>query len=318
MKVLTEDDAARLVTMTDAIGVVENVFVRLAQKGAATFPVLIGQGTDPASRFAVKSGIIHSSRALGLKIGTYWPANRSKGIESHASTTILLDDQTGFAKGVVGATYLTALRTAAADAVAVRALSRPDASVLGVVGAGHQAYYEIAAISLVRPITRVKVWNRTAENGKRLMLRIEEILNLPCTVHDLDDVVSTSDIITTVTSASQPIVRAEWVKAGTHISAMGADNPGKQEIDHSRIKSWKVFADMPEQSAAIGELQRAVASGLISLEEITSLGDVLLKGKPGRSQDSDVTLFDSSGVALQDIAIASLALQKAERNVGTI
>lgn len=318
MRIVTETAARTHVTMADAIEVIEQAFCALHEGAAEIFPVVIGNGGPPRSRFSAKSGLWRGPDLVGLKIGSYWPDNRAKGLASHGSTTLLLDDATGFPVALIAATYLTALRTAAADAVAVRALARADASRLAIIGAGHQAWYELVAVSHVRTLSHVAIWSRDFERAEAMAARARAELSLDATAMDACSAVSGADIVLTVTSAAAPLIDDEWIKPGTHISAMGTDSRDKQELPIALVARARRFADVPAQSIVIGEHRWANEAGLIDVTDITPIGAVLSAAAPGRREPCDITLFDSSGIALQDLAIGALALDKSERAGATI
>jgi ornithine cyclodeaminase len=311
MLLVGEEAAKRLVTMTDALAAVSSAFADLERGEAEVFPVVTGHGSSPSSGFAVKSGLLQRQRRLGFKIGTYWPDNRQKGLASHGSTVLLLDDDTGLPHALVSATYLTALRTAAADGVAALHLARPDSSVVGMVGAGHQAWFELLALREVRPIRKVLVWSRSNERAEAYCSRAREELSLEAERLPLAAVVEGADILVTVTAAREPLVKRKWVKPGTHISAMGADAPGKQELDVALVAAGALFADSVQQSITIGEYEAAEQFGTLSRDAIRTLGSVILERNPGRRTSEEITIFDSSGMSLQDLAIGAVAIERA-------
>lgn len=308
MRIIDEATAKGSIEIQDAIDVVEDAFGGLARKEAKLFDVVIGDGFQPDEMFAIKSGNISTIKSIGLKIGSYWPANKSRGLENHNSTVLLFDHQTGYPKALVSASYLTALRTASADAVATKHLARKEASNVAIVGAGHQAWFDLLALRLVRDIKAVYVWNRSAGRAEAFAENAAEI-GLEAYVNSLEETVRSGEIIVTATASSVPLVKSDWVQDGAHISAMGADAKGKQEIDVVLLERSRLFADLPSQSANIGEFQTGVATGAISIECITEIGDVINGSAQGRRSESDITIFDSSGIALQDIAICEKALQ---------
>jgi ornithine cyclodeaminase len=305
---INEETAASLVTIDDAIVAVRDAFIALDERRAEVFPVASGTGSDPANRFSVKSGRIDGV-GPGVKIGTYWPGNVGRGQVAHASTVLLIDDSTGFPVAVVGASHLTALRTAAVDAVAVDALAPADAGSLTVIGTGHQAFYDAVAISRVRTLTRVAVWGRNPARASELARRLRDEPGLPAQALDLDAALDGAQIVTTVTSSRAPLATPDQLRSVTHISAMGADSPGKQELDIDVVVASRCFADLTDQASTIGELQHAVAAGRLAAPEITPIGAVLTGRAPGRQRADERTLFDSSGTAIQDLASCHLALR---------
>lgn len=316
MLVVSEAVARRLVTLEDAITLLEEAFAALDRGDSCLFPFVAGHGSDPATRFGAKLGYDGSRRLPGLKVGSYWPGNPRRGLGSHGSTTLLLDDDTGAPFALVAATHLTTLRTAAADAVAVRRLARPDASVLAVVGSGHQAYWDARAIALVRRLDRVLVCARQAEAAEALATRLRAD-GLPAEPSTLADALERADVICTATAARAPLFRAGLVRPGAHVSAMGADGPGKQELDPALARTASLWADLPSQSVQIGEFQYLGRSGEARVQPIGGL----LRGRiEGRRSADEITVFDSSGLALQDLAICAFALERAqaEGQVATI
>jgi ornithine cyclodeaminase len=307
LSVVTESDARRLVGIADAIVLVEAAFADLYAGTSILFPATRGHGSDPATRFGVKAGYDATRRLPGLKVGSYWPQNIAAGLEAHGSTTLLLDDETGFPKALVAATHLNALRTAASDAVAVRHLARADADVLTLVGTGHQAYWEALAIAEVRKLRRIHVCGRNAGGVERLVQRLHEA-GLPAVAAAAEDAVPLADIVCTVTAARQPLFAASLVRAGTHVSAMGADGPGKQELDPALFARASLWADAPEQSVRIGEFQHA---GETEAARVAAIGGLIAGKLAGRSGSDEITVYDSSGIALQDLAIAAFALERA-------
>ena len=310
MLYVSEETAISVVTMADAIKAIEEVFYDIGRGEAKVFPVVMGHGLMQGTSFSMKSGLLTNRGVVGLKVGSYWPDTRKQGQKAHASTTLLLDPDTGYARALVGASHMTALRTAAADAVAVRHLSRHDSSTLAIFGAGHQAWYELLAICEVRKIEKVFIINRSKETAEAFARRIREDLSIEAAAAEAPEALQQADIIVTVTAAHEALFPAGLVRAGAHISAMGADGEGKQELDPALLAKAELFADVVQQSITVGEYEKAFKTGMIDKERITPLGAVL-NGQTGRASDQQITVFDSSGMALQDIAICALALEKA-------
>jgi alanine dehydrogenase len=311
LSIVSEAAVRRVTTRPLVLEAVRRALISVSDGDGRVFPVV--QGTDPEKgwSFGVKSGYAREAGALGFKYGGYFPANKARGLPAHGSTTVLADPETGSPRAIVSAGYLNGLRTAAADAAAVAVLARPDAGILGLVGAGHQAEFEARAIAEVRPLRLVKVWNRDAGGAERLRASLRD-LGVEVTITSLRDAVAGSDIVVTATAAREPLVMAGDVSPGTHISAMGADQPGKQELDPQLVAAASLFADLPAQSVSIGEFQHAVRAGLVEAAAIAPIGRVLADPSHGRRNDNEVTVFDSSGIALQDLFVADAVLRAAE------
>lgn len=300
--------AEKLVGHDDAIAAIREMFLAMEAGTSLNFPPMRGHGSDPATRFGVKAGFDGARGLPGLKVGSYWPGNPARGLPAHGSTTLLLDDRTGFPIALVEATWLNGLRTAASDAIAVDALARQDARVLAVIGTGNQAYHEMRAVSLVRPPQAVLVVGRSVEKAEELASRLSSD-GLAARAASLDEALMLADVIVTATAARGPLFAAGAVRSGTHISAMGADGPGKQELPGELAARARLFADAPEQSIQIGEFQH-LADGP-GAAGITGIGSVLAGRASGRTSAEEITIYDSSGFGLQDIAIAALALDRA-------
>jgi alanine dehydrogenase len=318
MLILSEQDARALVGVEDAIAAVEQTFLAMAQGQARNYPVVREVLGYQDAVFGVKTGADTAAPLLGLKAGGYWPHNAARGLTNHQSATVLFDPDTGRAKAVVSANYLTGVRTGAASAIATRYLSRPDSSVLAIVGTGVQAVYQLKATLAVRPIRRVRAWNPSP--GKlRDFGRIVEELGLAFEPQPGPrEAVAEADVVITVTPSQRPVIEHGWLRPGTHVSAMGADTKGKQELAAALVAAAAVYVDEPAQAVSIGECQHAFAAGLITMSDLRgTLGEVIAGRCQGRGSDSEITLFDGTGVALQDLAVADLAVRLASaRGVG--
>jgi ornithine cyclodeaminase/alanine dehydrogenase-like protein (mu-crystallin family) len=309
IRILDRSATEKLISYDDAIAVTRSMFARFDSGEAVIFPVTRGHGSTQGTRFGLKAGFDRTLRQPGLKVGSYWPGNAAKGLPNHGSTTLLLDDETGFPIALVESTWLNALRTSASDAVAVDLLARKDASVLAVIGTGHQAYHEAHAVARVRPLADVIIAGRDPEKAARLAERLRAD-GLPARCAEIGNAVGVADIVVTVTAARGALFSSQMVRPGTHISAMGADGPGKQELPADLAYHALLFADAVEQSTTIGEFQ--MLAGTPAADTITPIGAVINGRRPGRSRADGITLYDSSGIALQDITIAALALERAQ------
>ena len=248
---------------------------------------------------------------LGVKSGGYWPGNMAKNLTNHQSTVFLFDPDTGQLSALVGGNYLTAVRTAASSSVSIAHLARKDAKVLGMIGAGHQAAFQLRAAAEQRSFESVVAWNLHPE----MLPALEKVANeigLPFRSAEREDVGESADVIISITSAQEALMMRDWVKPGTHIACMGTDTKGKQEVDPQLVAAATVFTDEVAQSVSIGEAQHAIAAGLIAESDITPVGDVINGDHPGRTSDNEITLFDGTGVGLQDLAVASVAAKLAE------
>jgi ornithine cyclodeaminase len=313
LAIIAEPTVRKIVTRQLAFDAVRAAFEAVALERSQVFDVVIGSGLNDGEAFAIKSGLDRENVRVGFKCGTYWAGNHDKDLPAHGSTILLLDPETGFPQVLVSASYLNGYRTAAANAIAVSSLARPDATVLGVIGAGMQAEQEIRAVAEVWALSSIKIFTRSETRGSWILDRLTD-LGIDIQLTSAEDAVRGSDIVVTVTPSKSPLVRNEWVDEGMHISAMGADDYGKHELDTEILKRARLFADYPQQSVVIGEFQHAYKDGLINAaDDICALGLVTLGKSPGRSSDTDITVFDSSGIAIQDLNVAAAIFEAAQQ-----
>lgn len=297
------------ISRQDCFDAVEQVFASMAAGSAYNFPVIREAIGHADALYGFKSGFDRQALNLGLKSGGYWPGNSEKGLTNHQSTVFLFDADTGKCQAVVGGNLLTALRTAAASSVSIRHLARADARVIGMIGAGHQAAFQLRAALEQRAFEKVIGWNYHPE----MLPNIEKVAaeaGLPFEAVDLPGMAE-ADVIISITSAFAPSLMADHVSKGTHIACMGTDTKGKQEVEAALLARATVFADDVAQSVSIGEAQHAVTQGLISEGDITRIGDVINRRHPGRSSVDQITLFDGTGVGLQDLAVAAAVVDLA-------
>lgn len=311
MKFFDEETARSIVDEAVAFDAIEQVFAGMAKGEARNFPVVREAIGHADALYGFKSGIDKSSLTLGVKAGGYWPHNADKGLTNHQSTVILFDPDTGQPTALVSGNHLTALRTGAACAVSIQHLARQDAKTLGIVGAGHQSQFQLRAAAAQRDFERVVAWNITSHGLDRLG-NIAQELGLAFESVDRDELGQRADVIVTITSCDEPLLDVSQIRPGTHIACMGTDTVGKQEIDPRIIGKARVFTDEPAQSAQLGECQHAVNEGVLTVDDITPIGNVITGASAGRTDDSDITVFDGTGVGLQDLAVARRVVDLAE------
>lgn len=302
MTYLDENQTAQLISHDLAYIAVKEALVAATRNETRLFPVVNASGPQTDSMFSLKSAC--TSTLVGWKTGTYWPENQN--IPCHGTTVFLLSPETGELVAAVAASKVNAYRTAAADAVAVDYLARKDASVLGVFGTGHQAEYEVLAISAVRQISRVIVVGRNKSNTENFVGRLAK-QGVPAEAGTAQFACEHADIIVTATMAKEPLFVADWVKAGTHISAMGADKVGKHELPVALYQYAKLYCDYMPQSIAIGEFQHTQDA------LITEIGKVITSESAGRESINDITVFDSSGIAVQDLFVAAKLIELSQK-----
>lgn len=311
MYVVPEREIASLLTQEAATEAVEAVFAAMAAGDAYNFPVIREAIGHEDALYGFKGGFDRAGGSLGLKAGGYWPNNLEKrGLINHQSTVFLFDPDTGMVSAMVGGNYLTALRTAAASSVSIKHLARSDAKVMGMVGAGHQAKFQLRSALKQRDFEKVIGWNLHPEMLPG-MAEVAAEAGLPFEAVELEGL-READVIVSITSSFDGIFGAEHVSEGCHVACMGTDTVGKQEVHVDLIESATVFTDEVAQSISIGEAQHAVKAGKIAEGDITQIGAVINGTHKGRCSDSEITLFDGTGVGLQDLAVSARIVEMAK------
>ncbi len=296
MLFISEEESAALASHETAFTAMQEALAVACEAGTASFPVVLGHGSSKQNRFTVKAAA--TDDIAGLKVGSYWASNLDRGLPRHNSMILLFDQESGRLTVAIEAGKLNAYRTAAADAVAADALARADASTLVIFGAGHQAAYECAALARIRPLKRVLIVARDRDRGTAFAASVSK-LGPDAQVEEAEVACAVADIIVTATASRAPLFDADWVRPGTHLASMGSDATGKQEMPPALFPRAALFCDLPSQSRSIGEFQHAEASA-----HLIAIGDVLAGRHPGRRSDAEITVFDSSGLSVQDLYIA--------------
>ena len=261
--------------------------------------------TLPEGDFRTMPAYLPSLSLAGVKVVNVHPGNPARGLLTVMALTVILDIATGTPVAILNATKLTDMRTGAAGAVAAKYLSSKKEIVLGLIGTGKQAEAQYQAISLELDICEIKCWSRNSLHAEKFAKAI--------TNHDARSVpvekACDCDLLVTTTPSHAPVVRSEWVLDGTHINAIGADAPGKQELDPQLLKRGRVFVDDLSQAVHSGEVNVPISCGIFTTEEITgTLGEVVIGMKQRESPDQ-ITILDSTGLAIQDLAISAIAMR---------
>lgn len=308
--VVSEETCKEVVDRTSAFNAVEQVFAAMSAGDAYNFPVIREAIGYADALYGFKSGFDKVGKSLGVKSGGYWPGNMDKGLTNHQSTVFLFDPDTGRLQALVAGNYLTAVRTAASSSVSITHLARKDAKVLGMVGAGHQSQFQLRAAVEQRDFDKIVCWNPHPD----MIPNVEKVANelgIAFEAVSPEELGAQSDVIITITSAFEPLLMKDWIKPGTHIACMGTDTKGKQEVDAALVAAATVFTDEIAQSITIGETQHAIADGSMTEGDITPIGAVINGSASGRTSDNQITLFDGTGVGLQDLCVASVAAKLA-------
>ncbi|MBI2853792.1 MAG: ornithine cyclodeaminase family protein [Chloroflexi bacterium] len=248
--------------------------------------------------------------AAGIKWVNVHPNNRRYGLPTVMAVFIYSDPGNGYPLAIMDATDLTAYRTAASSACATKFLARRNARTLGLIGAGRQAQMHLISHALLLPLEKVKVYDVRPAAVDAFIAQFQQYNVVPASIEEAAD----SDIVCTLTPATKPVVLSQWIKPGTHINAVGADAPGKEELDPSILTKARVIVDGLDQASHGGEINVPISRGLYSREQIwATLGQVITGKKPGRENDQQITIFDSTGLAIEDLAAARVVYRKAER-----
>ncbi len=310
---LTGADVAELVDLADCIVEVERAF-RLHAKGAVAAPGLLGHAVRGGGFHVKAAGLPEPGACYAVKSNANFPANpQARGLPTIQGTITLFHGASGFPLAVMDSVEVTILRTAAATAVAARHLAREDAGSLTICGCGAQARSQIAALALVRPLARVFAVDRLACRAQRLA---DDVRRAGIEAHAVDDLawaLSRSDLCVTCTPSRKPLVRRGSVQPGTFVAAVGADDEDKRELEVELVASSALIVDLLEQCVRIGELHHALEAGAMTRGDVRAeLGEVIAGLRPGRLAPEEVVVFDSTGTALQDVAVARLVYERAE------
>ena len=315
--VLSRRDVLDLLTLPDCIGAVERAFC-LHAEGRTLGPGVLGVPAVDGGFHIKAAGLIGDRSYFAAKTNANFPQNpRRFGLPTIQGTIVLADASTGVPLAIIESGSVTALRTAAATAVAASLLARRDARTATIVGCGVQGELQLAAIAAVLPLQRAWVLDADHERAESMAVRAAASLGLRVEpAKDLRAALRESDVCVTCTPARRAFVMAADVPPGMFIAAVGADSQGKQELEPALVASATLVVDVLDQCAEIGELQHVLAAGLMTRAQVhAQLADVVVGRRPGRTRDDEITVFDSSGTALEDVA-AAIAVYENARETG--
>ncbi|HET9824116.1 MAG TPA: ornithine cyclodeaminase family protein [Chitinophagaceae bacterium] len=308
-----KEKIASLLPMHECIELMEKMFRSLAN-GECVQPLRsLMWLPDRTGLLGMMPGYAESPGVMGIKLITVFHANRDAGYPSHQGVVILFDTRHGQPLMIFDATEITAIRTAAASALATRLLSRENSRRLAIIGSGEQAQRHVESILLVRKISEITLWSRNEEHAKDLAEKISTIEEIPIsTKKSVQEAVEKADIICTVTSSPTPIVMGGWISPGAHINAVGSSTPKSRELDSATIVRGKLFTDRLESILTeAGDFLFPKQEGAITDAHVRAeLGEVLTGSKKGRENDEEITIFKSLGIALEDIFSAWHVYQK--------
>ncbi|WP_089284474.1 ornithine cyclodeaminase family protein [Anaerovirgula multivorans] len=341
IKILSDNDVKVILDIRNTVACVENAYLLKANNQARLFPLISEDLSEGKADMDIKSGILNGEDTFGLKLVAWFGENEKQGLPPLTGLTMIFDLKTGLPKAIINARYLTAMRTGAAGAIGIKYLSKTDSEVLLVAGTGFQAVFQIAAAISVKPsLKKVYIYNPLRyQSAMKLQCSIkEELGKITNDIGDLGNcmwlqridsvdfiavdnaakALEETDTVITITPSRKAYISNEWVMPGTHFSCIGADMPGKQEIDEKIFEVARVFVDDIHQASSVGETQTPIKSDIIDEKHITEIGYLINGTIKGRTSDKDITIFDSTGIALQDLTVSNFLIKKAEElNIGT-
>lgn len=321
MLVLSEKQVQSLIDIEELIAALTQAHIQYST-GKAVMPVrLVVPLPEIQGRITSMPGYLNEDKALGMKVVTYFQDNPKQNLPAILATIMLFSAESGKMIAVMDGSYITAIRTACASAMATKALANRETPVLGILGAGVQARTHIRALARVRKLRAIKIYSLSADSPASIKNSMEEEIGIPIDIAKSgEDVVRNADILVTVTTAKEPIVKSEWLKPGVHINAVGSHRPDLREIDGATLKRATLVVDSRAAiMAECGDILLALKEKSVGDDVIHGeIGEVLAGTKPGRSNANEITLYKSVGIAIQDVATAHLVYRKAlERNIGT-
>ena len=320
--VLTQSEVERLLTMRDCIEVMADALAAL-QRGEMHLPLRMVV-RPPATENLM--GLMPSHRGgpeeeWGLKVVCISPGNPARGLDMHQGAVILFDGDTGELRAVMNASAITAIRTAAVSGVATRLLAREDARDLAIIGSGVQARAHLEAMATVRRLERARIYSRAPEHAQALAREVRKSYPFPVeAVMSAEEAIRGADVIVTATSSREPVLRREWLAPGAHVNAVGACFPTTRELDTATVSASSLFVDRRDSALnEAGDILIPIQEGAIGPEHIRAeLGEVVTGTAPGRTAADEITVFESLGIAVEDLAAAQFLLRRAaETGAGT-
>lgn len=309
MKVLFVNEAGvrELLPMRGCIALMREALATFA-RGDAVLPLRsLVRLPDASGILGLMPGYLGEPRSFGLKVVSVMPGNHGTPYDSHQGVVMLFGIEHGEPLAILDATAITAIRTAAASGAATGALARPDAGDLAIIGSGAQARSHLEAIGAVRALRRVRVWSRSAANAARFAREGSASAGVPVeAVESAEAAVRGADIVCTTTSSGEPVLKGEWLAPGAHVNAVGACFPAARELDTEAVRRSRFFTDCREScEKEAGDYLIPLKEGAIGREHLRGeLGEVLIGRIPGRLAAEDVTVYESLGIALEDLAAA--------------
>ena len=316
--IISKKEISSVLDMDTVIEAVEKAYSLKCDNQAELFPIVCHSFEDGVSEFDIKSGSMDGAGSFGMKLVSAFEGNDKYNLPRLTGTILVFDRETGMLRSMMDGGLITNMRTGAAGGVGCKYLARPESEVLLLVGTGAQGPVLLeATLNVMKNIKKIYVANLRSPHKVEAFINetCEKLgINIPVLpASDLETAVREADIILTATPARDGIIKKEWVKPGTHLSCIGSDMEGKQELDVDLVAAAKLFCDDLTQVINVGECEKAVKQGLVSPGDITEIGDVILGRAQGRRDAEEITIFDSTGIGLQDLMVASQITDMAEK-----
>ncbi|OPY19766.1 MAG: Alanine dehydrogenase [Methanomethylovorans sp. PtaU1.Bin093] len=315
---LDQSDVQSLLDMPSTIEAVEKGFeqhgLKKVQMPAKSYLIFEKHNGD----LRTMPAYMEEEDIAGVKIVNVHPDNRQRGLPTVMGVVVLNSTQTGEPLVIMDGTLLTDMRTGAAGGVAAKHLARKDSHVVGMVGVGDQARTQLLALSKVMDIQEVKLFCRNVAHCDHFEKDMSHVMNCEFLKKEKIQDVCDCDILVTTTPVREPLVMSEWVQEGTHINAIGADAKGKEELDPGLLLRARIVVDDLVQASHSGEVNVPLSKGMITAKDICcELGEIVAGIRPGRQSDDEITVFDSTGLAVQDMVTANMVYRKAlEQGIG--
>ena len=316
MRMLSINDVKQLLKMEDTLKLVETAFKEKGLKRVQMPPKPYLYFVKYNGDLRIMPSYLEELDEAGIKLVNVHPNNPQKyGLPTILATILLFDPKNGVPVCIMDGTWITAMRTAAATGIATKYLARKDAKIVGMIGAGYQAPFQLEALREVMDVELVKIYARRKERVEKFAEEMGTKLGLDIEAMDTAEAaVRGSDILVTITTAREPVVKDKWVVEGMHINGIGADAPGKQELEPKILKRAKIIIDDWEQACHSGEVNVPLARGEITREDIYGeLGEIVAGLRPGRISDDEITIFDSTGLSIHDVITGWHVLRLAEQ-----
>lgn len=320
MLVLSEKEVRKIIEVKDVVQALEEAHLQFST-GKAVMPVRqVVPLPQIKGRITSMPAYLSEANALGMKVVTYFQENPKRGLPSILATISLYSPETGKLMALMDGSYVTAIRTACASTMATKALANSETPIMGILGAGIQARAHIRALSQFRQISEIRVYSPSGTSARNLKEELEPECGIRVeAVESPEKAVRDADLVVTVSTAKEPILRAEWLKTGCHINAVGSHRPDLRELEADVLKRATVVVDSRDAiMAECGDILLAIKEGTIKKDHVyAEIGEVLAGQKPRRTKPDEITIYKSVGIAIQDVATARLVYQKAlEQKVG--